>query len=512
MDRSSRVKLAEVIAALSLATDLANDNPPETTLRICLLSLELGQEMGLSQKDLADLYFASLLRFIGCTAYAPEEARQFGGDDNAVRRIFAPVDMGSLAQVTAAVSKLGQGSRLGTLVQFMARGRASYARFTSANCEVAALLGAKIGMAPGVLRSLEQVHERWDGRGGPRKTSKDRLTLAVRILHVASTAEAVRLLAGTEAACEMIRRRAGGQFDPDVVKTFRSAGRPAFERMEQISVWDEVIRRAPAGESSPAPARLREVAAAFGSFADLKSTFTRGRSAGVAALAEEAGRLMGVKDTESLTLAAYLADLGMVSVPTGVLEKKGRLSAAEWERVRLHPYYTERILTRSPILAPLAATAGMHQERSDGSGYHRGALGAQIPGPARILAAADVYHALCEERPFRAALSADQAARELERLVSAGKLDTYAAEAVLSAAGHVRQRPRRHILSEREREVLMHLARGSSNKEIGRDLGISAKTVQHHVLHIYNKIGVSTRAAAALYAADNGLTALSENA
>lgn len=504
---ASRVKLAEVIAALSLATDLANDNPPETTLRICFLSLELGRAAGLTEKDLADVYYASLLRFIGCTAYAPEEARQFGGDDNAVRKAFAPVDMDSLAELAAVVTKLGRGagSRVGALVQFIARGRLSYTQFTSANCEVAALLAAKIGMSEGVLRSLEQVHERWDGRGGPRKTSKDRLTLAVRILHVAGTAEAVRLLAGPEAACEMIQRRSGKQFDPEVAHAFRRIGRDVLARMEQISIWDEVTARAPASESSAGPGKLREVAAAFGNFADLKSSYTAGRSAGVSILAEEAGRLMGWKDTETLALAASLADLGMVSVPSGILEKKGRLSLAEWERVRLHPYYTERILTRSPILAPLAAIAGMHQERQDGSGYHRGAAGAQIPLPARILAAADMYHALREERPFRRALPADQAARELEQAARAGKLDRACAEAVLSAAGHVRRLQRRQILSEREREVLAALARGGSNKEIAGNLGISAKTVQHHVLHIYNKIGVSTRAAAALYAAENGL-------
>jgi DNA-binding CsgD family transcriptional regulator len=195
-------------------------------------------------------------------------------------------------------------------------------------------------------------------------------------------------------------------------------------------------------------------------------------------------------------------------VPNSIWDKAGRLTAAEGERVRLHPYYTERILTQSPVLRPLAHLAGSHHERRDGSGYHRGTTGGALSTGARILAAADAYQAMIEERPYRAALPPSEAARQVEADVGAGRLDPEAAHAVLTAAGHVRRRTRPSWpagLSDREVEVLRLVARGKTDKEIGRVLIIAEVTVHHHVRHVYDKIGVSTRAGAALFAMEHDL-------
>jgi DNA-binding CsgD family transcriptional regulator len=179
------------------------------------------------------------------------------------------------------------------------------------------------------------------------------------------------------------------------------------------------------------------------------------------------------------------------------------LTDGEWEQVRLHPYYTERIFSRAPALAPLGALAALHHERLDGSGYHRRLPGSQLPPAARILAAADAYHALTEPRPHRPAHPPEAAAAEIGREVQAGRLDRDAVNAVLSAAGH-RVRTVRHAwpggLSEREVEVLRLLARGHSNRQMAPILSISEKTVSHHIQHIYDKLDVSTRAAATLFA------------
>jgi HD-GYP domain-containing protein (c-di-GMP phosphodiesterase class II) len=192
-------------------------------------------------------------------------------------------------------------------------------------------------------------------------------------------------------------------------------------------------------------------------------------------------------------------------VPTSVWEKRGSLTIAESEQVRLHAYHTERILSRSPTLAPLGRLAGMHHERTDGSGYHRGAPASLQPKASRILAAADVYQALTEERPHRAALSAEQAARVLEAQPG---LDREAVVAVLEAAGQRKQRGRTAWpagLSDREVEVLRLLARGISERRIGEILFISASTVHTHVNHIYEKAAVTTRASVALFAMEHGL-------
>jgi putative nucleotidyltransferase with HDIG domain len=252
------------------------------------------------------------------------------------------------------------------------------------------------------------------------------------------------------------------------------------------------------------------VARAFADFVDLKSIHTLGHSTAVAALAESAGEAMGLPGEERALLrrAALLHDIGMVSVPTVVWEKPGALSTVERERVRLHPYYTERVLSSTPLLAPIGAAAGSHHERADASGYPKGLPAGMIPRVGRVLAAADFYQALTEARAYRPAHAAADAAKLTAAEASAKRLDGDAVDAVLAAAGHRAKRTRGAWpagLSDREVEVLRLVARGRSNKEVAGALDISAKTVQHHVMHIYCKIGVSTRAGAAVFAIEHDL-------
>lgn len=192
----------------------------------------------------------------------------------------------------------------------------------------------------------------------------------------------------------------------------------------------------------------------------------------------------------------------------GIWDKPGPLTESEWERVRLHPYLTERILPHSKTFAPLVEVAALHHERLDGSGYHRRLPGTMLSSTARLLAAANVYQALAEPRPHRPALSPDEAATELRQQMKAGKLDAPAVDAVLSAAGHRVRRARSSLpggLSQRELEVLRLLVRGLTNRQIAEQLDISPKTAGHHVQHIYNKLGVSSRAAATLFAMQHSL-------
>ena len=179
--------------------------------------------------------------------------------------------------------------------------------------------------------------------------------------------------------------------------------------------------------------------------------------------------------------------------------------------MRLHPYHTERILSRSPFLAALAPVAGAHHERLDGSGYHRGTAGAGLTLPARVLAAADAYRAMTEPRPHRTPLPPERAADELAREASAGRLDADAVTAVVEAAGQQLPRVERPAgLTEREAEVVSMLARGLQTKQVAAALGISVKTADHHIQNAYRKIGVSTRAGATLFAMEHGLVAWGE--
>jgi HD-GYP domain-containing protein (c-di-GMP phosphodiesterase class II) len=230
----------------------------------------------------------------------------------------------------------------------------------------------------------------------------------------------------------------------------------------------------------------------------------------VADLAEAAGWRMGLS-AESVTLlrrAALAHDLGRVGVSNAIWEKAGPLGFGEWERVRLHSHYTERAFAQSSTLAPIGRLAGSHHERLDGSGYHRGTRAPELDQAARILAVADCYCAMREPRPYRPALDTPAAEAELLREAAEGRLEPEAVGAVLNAAGHrVREHPRElpAALTKRELEVLLVLVRGASNQAIADDLGISVKTVGHHVQHVYKKAGVRTRAAATVWAFEHDL-------
>jgi putative nucleotidyltransferase with HDIG domain len=249
---------------------------------------------------------------------------------------------------------------------------------------------------------------------------------------------------------------------------------------------------------------------AMGSFADLVSPYFAGHSAAVAELASAAAERCRLgAEAETLRRAGLVHDIGRVAVGARTWQNPGPLSPDEWEHVRLHAYHTERVLSRSPFLAGLAQVAGAHHERLDGSGYHRGAMGAELPMSARLLAAADVYHAMTEPRPHRTALAPEQAAQELAR--ESGRLDPDAVMAVIEAAGQPAQPVERPAgLTEREAEVIGMLARGLQTKEVARALGISVKTADRHIQNAYRKAGVSTRAAATLFAMEQGLVAWGE--
>ena len=277
---------------------------------------------------------------------------------------------------------------------------------------------------------------------------------------------------------------------------------------DERSVWEETLALEPAPRLVLEDEAIDRALAAMGDFADLVSPYLVGHSAGVAELAAAAARRchFDAADVAATRRAALVHDVGRVAVSAHVWQKATTLTPDEWERVRLHAYHSERVLTRSPFLAALAPVATSHHERLDGAGYHRGATAATLSPPARLLAAADAYHAMTEPRPHREALSPQQAADALGREAGDGRLDAGSVAAVLEAAGHRAPRVERPAgLTQREAEVVTLLARGFQTKQVARTLGISAKTADHHVQNAYAKIGVSTRASAALFAMEHGL-------
>ena len=508
------LRLADVLAGLSLIADLGVGNEPEKAMRTCLLAVSLAEQLGLGEEERRDVYYAALLEHAGCTGGAHEAAAYFG-DDIAVYHAAAKANLARPAQIVstfipevARERPLSERVRLAAVV--LSRRRGIAAEIRSANCEVAASTARRLGLGRGLERALYEMFEWWNGKGPPRGLAGEEISLAARVVRVASLALFFARLGGPEAAVWALRERAGTILDPGLCERFSSNALGLLADGETGDALERVLEIEPRPRRLVSAGELDAAARAFADLVDLKSPFFHGHSAGVAELAGNAAAAAGLGDEETIALrrAALLHDVGRVAVPTGVWEKRASLTAAEWERVRLHPYHSERVLVRSSVLAPLAPVAGMHHERLDGSGYHRGAKAASLPRAARLLAAADAYQAMTQERPHRVALSAELAARELEAEGRRGRLDPEAVQAVCAAAGQRPSRRRSALpagLTEREVEVLRLLAQGSSNREIGQRLWISPKTAGHHVQHIYAKIGVSTRAAAALFAMEHDL-------
>jgi HD-GYP domain-containing protein (c-di-GMP phosphodiesterase class II) len=508
-------RLAEILGALSLACDAAFGFPVEKALRTSVLAVELGRRHGLRDDVLRDIFYSTLLTYAGCTAFSHEVSALSDGDDIATSNTMIVLDIGDpIDALGELVSKLGARRGLVHRARMVARvllgGSKLGDRHAYALCDVATHLAEVVGMSAAVRAALGEICERWDGKGGPRRVAGDALLMPMRVVNVAHIAEIAHHRAGRAAAIEVVKRRAGGQFDPAVASTFVSEAAALFEAVERPSTWEAFLDAEPRPRVTIDAASVDRVAVAFAGVGDLKSVWTLGHSRGVARLAGTAADVLGLSDTEKrrLNLAALLHDIGRLSVPNRIWDKPSRLSRSEWEVVRMHAYWTERVLTQSSVLRPAGELASRTHERLDGSGYHRGAPSSMLGRSAGVLAAADAYHAMREPRPHRPALDLDHAASILADDVTAGRLDRVAVGAVLEAIGAKRPIARSSWprgLTDREVEVLRLLARGQSNKGIAAALGISARTAQHHVIHIYGKIDRNSRAGAALFATEYGL-------
>jgi HD-GYP domain-containing protein (c-di-GMP phosphodiesterase class II) len=508
----TRVRLAELIAMISLATDLGMGQPMEHVLRQSLIALRLAERLGLDDTTRAVVYYVSLISWVGCHVDAYEQAKWFG-DDLTLKADARHVDMAGMAARTFVMSHVGAGrglldrARLG--VEFAGDGRRAVSQMIENHWLATNELAARLGLGKKVRESLYQTFERWDGKGVPAEASGEEILLPARLVNLADVVEVFHRTGGADAAIAVARERSGSQFDPALVDVFCADAPRLLGDIDSLTTWQAVIAAEPALEIVLTDEELESALEAIADFADLKSPWTLGHSRGVADLARTATTLYGLSEDDARLVrrAGLVHDLGRLGVSNAIWDKPGPLTAAEFERVRMHPYLTDRMLASSEALAPVRAIAVQHHERLDGSGYPRGLSGDALTPAGRILAAADAYHAMTEPRPYREARSAEAAAAELRSGVRQALLDGDAVDAVLRAAGHPARRRREWPggLTNREVEVLRLLVRGLSNKEIAEQLVIARKTAGSHVEHIYTKIGVSNRAQASLFAVKHGL-------
>ena len=506
------VRLAELLAALSLGIDLGFSQPMEHVLRQCLIASRLADIVDLDEIDRQAVYYAALLVNVGCHTDAHEQARWFG-DDIAMKANKYQSEPNTARDLATMLRLLGSGAtplhRLRVAFDFVISGRKEVDGMLAAHARLARRLGTELELPDAALEGLGASYEMWNGKGFPGERAGADIPIASRVVQLAEFMEVAHRTGGVGAAIEVARRRAGKQFDPYLVDALCAEADKVFHQLDETDSWSAVLDAEPALSRVLTPRELDDSLAAISRYVDLKSPYTLGHSTTLATVASAASEATGATQPEVAIVrrAALVARYGCLGVSNRIWDKPRSLSSSEWERVRLHPYLTERMLRDSPALAPIGHLASQVRERLDGSGYPRGLTGGSISRPARVLAAADVYQAMLEPRPHRGARTPDEAANELRAEARAGRLDAQVVECVLSVAGH---RAAKRIanpggLTRREVDVLRLIARGFSTKEAAARLVISPKTAGTHVEHIYEKLGVSTRAEAGLFAVQHGL-------
>jgi HD-GYP domain-containing protein (c-di-GMP phosphodiesterase class II) len=508
------LRLADLLAGLSRVSDLGFGLHPGEALRASALAAGLARSMDLGEEDVRAALYTALLLHLGCVGYARETARLFGdelvmGAASARTNLADPRDV-----LTTFLPALTRGrsplERTRLVLNTLTRGVRHGEAFATTACEVGRDAARRLRLPEEVQRSIYHSYEWWDGGGVPDGLSGEDIPVGARVATLTTVAVTFDLAGGTELAVEAVREQGGGILDPGIAEHFTRRGAELLSEVHAHDPQQLVLDAEPPPVVSVLDPHLVEVAAVFGDIADLKTPYTHGHSRGVAALARGAGERLELQgsDVADLEVAGHLHDVGRVAISSAVWEKPGGLDGHEWEQVRLHAYHAERVLDGSRRLSSLVPLVGRHHERLGGGGYHRGCTRDELSVPARVLAASDAYQAMTQRRPHRAALSPDQAEQRLLDDVRSGRLDPDAVGAVLAAAGRdvpVARRDPPAGLTDREVEVLGLVAEGRTNREIGEELNVSRRTAEQHVQNVYAKIGVSSRAAAAIFAMEHDL-------
>jgi HD-GYP domain-containing protein (c-di-GMP phosphodiesterase class II) len=419
------VRVSELLAALSLGLDLAEGQPMGHALRSCLVGMRLADRLGLPVFESRTLYFTLLAQSLGAPGCGPRLRAALGGDDRAalrdLRRVDWSCDLQALRWATthAAADEraFGRWRRVASLVP---TGREALSELFRDVSKRGAAAAERLGLGARVAEAVGALDEHWDGSGQPAGLSGSGIPLIARIASLSRTLDTLTMAVGPRRALAYVRSRRGRWFDPTLV----AACEGLESELAQGRDSDEAALRLAVREGEPGSASLlagqgtlSRYAAVYADLIDSHSAFRIGHSPRVAGMAVVMARHLGwnAGALDRLWCAALLHDIGLFSVPTAILDSPHPLAADAWEAVRLHPYYSRRILEPIPGFADIAEAAAAHHERLDGRGYFRGLRGAQVSPAARLLAVADIYDALTTERPFRAALEPERALTLMRR-------------------------------------------------------------------------------------------------
>lgn len=419
------VRVSDLLSALSFALDLTEGQPMGHALRSCLIGMLIADRAQLTLSERRDLYYALILKDAGCSSNSARVFALFGGDERETKHDLGRVDWSNyLDAAQYAVAHADPGASWFTRarrVALLARaGKRAASELFQARCDRGAEIVLQLGLGGRAAEAVRSLDEHWDGGGEPRGLSGDEIPMLSRIAGLAQVVERYLVSDNVEAAMQVAAERSGRWFDPLLVRALdgledRLRG---FAALDEAGLREAVRLAEPGGAALLAgPGTLDRIAHGFAEVVDAKSPFTAQHSHRMAAMSLRIAERLGLEPGQlrSLQHAGLLHDIGKLSVSNAILDKPGPLDAEEWEAVRLHPYYTLRILNHIEGFETLARVAAAHHERLDGRGYFQGLKDEQIVLESRILATADVFDALTASRPYRPALPEEVALRIMER-------------------------------------------------------------------------------------------------
>jgi putative nucleotidyltransferase with HDIG domain len=419
------VRVSELLSALSFALDLTEGQPMGHALRTCLIGMTIAERAQLTLSERRDLYYALILKDAGCSSNSARVFALFGGDERAAKHDYSRVDWSNIFRAAHyALSHAEPGApwmaRARRMAMLARAGRRAAAELVASRCERGADIVMKLGLGIRTAEAVRSLDEHWDGGGQPRGLSGSEIPLLSRIACLAQVIEQYLVSESVGVALSVARRRRGRWFDPLLVDALPGLEGEfiKFAGLDESGLREAVRAVEPGGAALLAgPGMLDRIATGFAEVVDAKSPFTARHSRQVAHIAIALAERLGFDELQrrDLARAALLHDIGKLSVPNSILDKPGPLASDEWEVVRMHPYYTLRILNHIQGFEGLARVAAAHHERLDGRGYFLGLRAEQITLPARILAVADVFEALTASRPYRPALPEEVALRMMER-------------------------------------------------------------------------------------------------
>lgn len=407
----SDIRMSEIIAALSAALDITEGQPPGHAARSCLIGMRIGRQIGMEQEDLSDLFYALLLKDLGCSSNAAKMCYLFGADDRTVKHDLKTVNWQKAWQcLRFSWKRVAQG---GSTIQKVLRmaamakeGEKGARKLVETRCERGADIVRMLQLPDATAQAVRNLDEHWNGRGHPDGLKGEEIPLMARIACLAQTVEVFFAADGKQAAIEVAQTRRGKWFDPQLVDALQATetDEKFWETLAADDLQHEVSKCEPPDRQLMADdAAIDRVACAFARVVDAKSPWTHKHSEGVAEIASGVARELGFSATmqHDIWRAGLLHDVGKLGVSNLILDKPGRPTDEEFAQIRKHPDYSHQILKQVRNFACLAEVAASHHERLDGNGYFRGFDADDLPYEARILAVADVWEALSARRPYR---------------------------------------------------------------------------------------------------------------